>query len=144
MIKRMKKNALVFCKANGHTGVDTNYLIPQQATDELKKNRSIVFAKSISGVNMTKLKVGGVSLADDPCQFIAKLKCKGSPSPPVIKANPKDQGRIPGPKVTKIQCSDSPKDLELSGLLRGDPGSVFTFICPPGCSTGGTLIGAGL
>lgn len=139
-----KLNALVFCKANGHTGIDTNFLIPQQATNELKKNRSIVFAKSISNVNVQKMKVEGVSLAEDPCQFIARLKCKGAPSPPVIKANPKDQGRIPGPKITKIQCSDSPKDLELTGVMKGDPGSVYTFICPPGCSTGGTLIGTGL
>jgi len=43
-----------------------------------------------------------------------------------------------------LACSDSPKDLELAGTLRGDPGSVYTFICPPGCLTGGTLIGSGL
>lgn len=75
---------------------------------------------------------------------MVRLKCAGGPEPPVIKATIKDQGRALGPKVSQILCTDSPKDLELSGKIKGDPGSVLTFLCPAGCDQGGTLIGAGL
>jgi hypothetical protein len=35
--------------------------------EELKKNRGVVFASSISGIDMVKTKVNAVTLADEPC-----------------------------------------------------------------------------
>lgn len=109
-----------------------------------RDNNQLLYATGIAGVNAEKFIVGSTTLANTPCGYVVKIKCKGSPEPPVIKATAKDMGRAPGPKITTLTCTDSVKDLELNGILKGDPGSVFTFICPAGCEAGGTLIGAGL
>lgn len=69
------------------------------------------------------------------------LKCAGSQGEINLQATPVDQGRMLGPKPKKISCSDT---METISDLKGDPGSVFTFECPEDCSTGGSLIGAGL
>lgn len=59
-----------------------------------------------------------------------------------LKANPIELGRLLGPPILGISCSDTLDSL--SGQTKGDPGSVFTFICPKGCSDGGLLVGTGL
>lgn len=80
-------------------------------------------------------------LASNPCSAI-KLNCKGNPVAKSLKANPIEQIRLLGPPIASISCSDTLDSL--SSQTKGDPGSVFTFICPKGCSDGGLLVGSGL
>mmetsp|Transcript_60213 Transcript_60213/g.51010 ORF Transcript_60213/g.51010 Transcript_60213/m.51010 type:complete len:134 (-) Transcript_60213:125-526(-) len=71
-----------------------------------------------------------------------KLKCKGNPASKEMKAIPKEQERLLGPAIPTISCSDTLDSLSLQ--TKGDPGSVFTFVCPRGCQEGGLLVGSGL
>jgi len=115
-----------------------------EVTDVYRSNSQLLYASSIAGADQDRFLINSTTLAAQPCSFVVRLKCSGAPEPPVIKATIKDMGRAFGPKITTLQCTDSPKELELQGKLKGDPGSVFTFLCPSGCDSGGTLIGAGL
>lgn len=77
----------------------------------------------------------------DYCQAV-KINCAGAPVSKSLKANAKDIGRLLGPTIPGILCNDTLDDLQ--DVVRGDPGSVFTFKCPAGCTDGGLLVGSGL
>lgn len=77
----------------------------------------------------------------DKCNVVF-LKCAGSQGEVNLQATPIDQTRQLGPAIKKISCSDTMNSFP--GFVRGDPGSTFTFQCPEDCSTGGSLVGAGL
>jgi len=72
----------------------------------------------------------------------AIIQCKGTPGDINLTATPKPLGRLNGPPVKKIDCNTSLKDI--TEFIRGDPGSIFTFICPIGCNQGGNMFGTGL
>jgi hypothetical protein len=77
----------------------------------------------------------------DKCNVVF-LKCSGSQGQVNLQATPIDQTRAFGPPIKKISCSDTMNSFP--SFVRGDPGSVYTFICPQDCSTGGSLVGVGL
>jgi len=70
------------------------------------------------------------------------ITCKGTQGAINLKATPIVQNRLLGPTIKNINCGTTLS--ELGDYVRGDPGSVFTFISPESCASGGNLIGTGL
>lgn len=80
----------------------------------------------------------------------AILTCKGKQSEISLLAKPKPIGRLLPPNIIELKCNDTmkslknPSDKQSERLIKGDPGSVYTFLCPAGCLQGGVLYGSGL
>lgn len=80
----------------------------------------------------------------------AVLQCKGKQSEISLLAKPKPIGRLNPPDIIQLKCNDTMKSLKRPGdkesqrLIKGDPGSVYTFLCPAGCVQGGSIYGTGL
>jgi len=70
------------------------------------------------------------------------VNCKGTLGSVSTKATPKNIGRLEGPPIKQINCGTSINDIR--DFVKGDPGSLFTFICPEGCAAGGGLVGSAL
>lgn len=133
--------AKFFCKNMGYPGIEKSFFSVDNNFDYNKAGTRIKYASSASQIDFEK-KTIKVTLSAEPCKPV-KVYCKGAPQAPDINAMAKNQTRHPVPKIKKIEkCSDSPADL--SSWIKGDAGSVYTFICPENCNSAGTLVGSGL
>lgn len=137
-----KDIAKFFCKAMGYPDIETKFFNVDVAFDYSKASATQKYAASVSGLDHAKGTITTVALSDTPCAPV-QIKCKGLPDTPNIKSPARNLSRHPAPLIKKIKnCSDSPASL--SEWIKGDPGSVYTFICPANCNAAGTLYGTGL
>jgi len=138
-----QNDADIFCNALGYKSgsekIDQEPDMNKFNQEAQSKNYKLIkkFPKFIvaSGVYDKAIEV------TDKC-IPAIIQCKGSPGDISLAATPKSLGRLTGPPVKKIDCNTSMNDI--TDFIRGDPGSVFTFICPVGCNQGGNMFGTGL
>lgn len=105
--------------------------------DFTKAASTTKYASSIMGLDEAAGTIQSVNIAASQCNPV-QIKCKGLPNAPNHKAPAKNLTRHPAPPIKQIDnCSDSPSSL--GAWIKGDPGSVYTFICPANCNAAGTL-----
>lgn len=108
---------------------------------EKTKGKGYTLLKKMPGYDVKEKKLKKEISATDKCAPVY-LQCKGTQGEVSNQALPIEQGRLLGPKIKTLTCSTTANDLQ--SFIRGDPGSVFTFICPENCMAGGSLVGTGL
>lgn len=131
-----------FCKVKGFAKADDDaYADLDKDFMNKSKGKGYKLLKNMPSYDAKNQKLGKEIDAVEKCNVVF-LKCAGSQGEINLQASPIDQTRQLGPPVKKISCSDTMNSF--TSLVKGDPGSVFTFLCPQDCSTGGSLVGAGL
>jgi len=126
-----------FCKQMGYPGIEADFYSVDTQFDFTKASSTTQYASSLMGLNQDDGTIQSVNIAANNCPPV-QIKCKGLPDTPNHKAAAKNLTRHPAPPIKLIQnCSDSPSSL--GDWIKGDPGSVYTFICPANCEAAGTL-----
>jgi len=139
-----KKYADLYCKLKGFNEADPDNFA--QADDQKKfiektKGRGYQFLSKVPDYDLKEKKLKKQMILVDKCAPVF-INCKGTQSQVSLKASLLPQNRLNGPMIRNISCSTS--YAELLPTIKGDPGSVYTFICPEGCASGGNLVGSGL
>jgi len=138
-----QNDADTFCNAlgykSGHEKIDPEPDMEKFRNEASAKNYKLI--KKFPKFIVEEGKYDKTIEVVDKC-IPAIIQCKGSPGDINLMAVPKPLGRLSGVPIKKIDCNTSVKDI--TEFIRGDPGSVFTFICPVGCNQGGNMFGSGL
>lgn len=127
----------------GFKEADTNFATAddQKKFLEQTSGKGYKFLKSIPNFNNNENRYVGPPDVVEKCAPVF-VNCKGTLGSVSMKAKPKNIGRLDGPPIKQIDCGTSINDIR--DFVRGDPGSLFTFLCPEGCAAGGGLVGSAL